>query len=349
MSTQTIQGVLTAMFEPLLRRVVREELRSNGHLNGKAAKVSSTPVAATPKGRKAQAAAPTPVVAKGKRKFGEKSELIRSMPNATVAEVVAAAAAKGIKLTPNHVYNVRSSEKKNGGKAAKSAAKAAKAPKAAKAASKPAKAPKAAKKAKAAESKVSEGRRAVARGDRPKLVDAIAIVMGKETMDVSGVIEGLAKRKWTPKASKLPAYISYMLSSNMDTVFDRPARGKYKVIDPEKYAKLAKGSPSGKGEGVASEESSAGTEERAEKPAAKPRKKAEKPAVSTETSSEATASTPASDPSETAAVAAESEPEAAPESVAPPPNGTTDQDLADLGIGTSAVGANPFGESASLS
>ncbi len=353
MSSQTIEGVFASLLEPVIRKVIREELRSNGHsTSGASTKASATPVV-KPNGKtkaKGKVKAVAEAVAKGK--FGAKSEFIRSMPDAPAAEVVAAAAKKGIKLTANHVYNVRSSEKKSGAAPAKvakaaKASKPAKAPKAAKAAkaapkAKPAKA--AAKKAAVKEgkgsSKISEGRRAVARGDRPKLLDAMAIVMGKETMDASGIIEGLKKKGWLPEASNLPAYISYMLSNNMDTVFERPARGKYKVLHPEKY--------SGKGERVASEEPSAATEERAAKPAAKSKKAAAaKPAVE---SSEATASTPASDPPNTEEAAPEPKSEPAPVLMAPPlSNGVTDAELADLGIGSSSVGDNPFESSPALS
>jgi hypothetical protein len=46
------------------------------------------------------------------------SGFIRSMPNAKAAEVVAAAAKKGIKLSEKYVYVVRSGDRKRTGKAA---------------------------------------------------------------------------------------------------------------------------------------------------------------------------------------------------------------------------------------
>jgi hypothetical protein len=77
-----------------------------------AAKKTSKPKkAATPKKSSA------PKSSSKKPEFGAKSEFIRSQPTSmTAKEVVAAAAAKGIKLSENLVYAARaSSRKKNGG------------------------------------------------------------------------------------------------------------------------------------------------------------------------------------------------------------------------------------------
>lgn len=50
-----------------------------------------------------------------KKKFGAKAEFVRSQPvDVPAAEVVRAAAAAGIKVTVNHVYNVRAALKKQG-------------------------------------------------------------------------------------------------------------------------------------------------------------------------------------------------------------------------------------------
>jgi hypothetical protein len=48
------------------------------------------------------------------RKKVNKSEFVRSMPNARASEVVAAAAKKGIKLTDRYVYVIRSADKAKG-------------------------------------------------------------------------------------------------------------------------------------------------------------------------------------------------------------------------------------------
>jgi len=163
-------------------------------------------------------------------------------------------------------------------------------------------------------SNVAEGRRAVARGDKPKLADAVAIVMGSETMDANQVIAALKKRGWTPKtnASGLPSYISYVLSSNMKTHFDRPGRGKYTVKDPKKFAKMD--TNPGKGERVASDSASNGSSEEPTDVKAAPAA----PVVSTPPE--------ASDPPKTSSPENESA-------------------LADMGIGAS-VGANPFADDA---
>jgi hypothetical protein len=46
------------------------------------------------------------------RKHGIKSEFVRTRPTMTVAEIIAAAAEQEIKLTKNHVYNIRSVDRK---------------------------------------------------------------------------------------------------------------------------------------------------------------------------------------------------------------------------------------------
>jgi hypothetical protein len=159
-----------------------------------------------------------------------------------------------------------------------------KAPKKAAATAAPVKAPKAAKaKPVAADGKnsaVAVGRRAVASGERPKLVDAIMIVMGDSKMDSAQVIEALRAKDWAPNAKKLQSYISYMLSSNKDK-FERLERGIYQRVKGTASAKstkasakaapaqpattkaprknAAKGAPAGKAERVASTENSTET------------------------------------------------------------------------------------------
>lgn len=77
---------------------------------------------------------------------------------------------------------------------------------------------------------VAEGRRAVARGDRPPIKEAIARVLGKKEMDASSIVKGLAAKGWLPntRPEKTQQYISFILSSTID-VFERVARGQYKV------------------------------------------------------------------------------------------------------------------------
>lgn len=148
-------------------------------------------------------------------------------------------------------------QKKAAVKAAKAAAKAApKAAKAAPATKKPAAAkkqpvtkaaPKAAPAKKAAKktaakagkvntSNAAEGRRAVARGDRPPMKEAMATVMGKQQMGAADVVAGLEKKGWMPNAEDPQQYVSYMLSSNKD-VFERVERGLYKVRDGVEFGK----------------------------------------------------------------------------------------------------------------
>jgi cell division protein FtsB len=96
----------------------------------------------------------------------------------------------------------------------------------------PKKAAAAAKPSKSVSSAVAEGRRAVARGDRPPMKEAIARVMGKSTLDAATVIKGLTEKGWLPNTApeKTQQYISYILSSSVE-VFERIERGKYKVKD----------------------------------------------------------------------------------------------------------------------
>lgn len=216
---------------------------------------------------------------------------------------------------------------------AKAAAKAPKAPKPAKVkaakAAKPAKAAKAPKAPKPAKAKsdnaISEGRRAVAEGLRPKLVDAVAIVMGKETLTAGVILARLQERGWEPGASNPQSYISYTLSDN-EEVFKRGKRGEYSVIDPKKFAAVAK-EFEGKSKG------------------GKTSKKAER--VASTDAGEAEVAASSSEP-EVQAAPAEVVAEAAPVAGDPPnpePSATTaatDQALEDLGVGATSIGANPF-------
>jgi len=76
--------------------------------------------------------------------------------------------------------------------------------------------------------RAAEGRRAQARGDRPPLKQAIAVVMGKATMDAATVVKALKARGWLPNAEDPHQYASFMLSSSRD-VFERVRRGFYRV------------------------------------------------------------------------------------------------------------------------
>ena len=84
-------------------------------------------------------------------------------------------------------------------------------------------------------SNAAEGRRAVARGDRPPMKEAIATVMGKASMGAPAVVEGLKKRDWLPNSKDPQQYVSYLLSSYKD-VFKRLKRGLYKVRSGTKKA-----------------------------------------------------------------------------------------------------------------
>ena len=151
----------------------------------------------------------------------------------------AAAAQASAKKAPATKTPAKAAAKAPAKKAAKKTPAKAKAKAAAKTPAKKAakKAPAAAKKAatKVNTSNAAEGRRAVARGDRPPMKEAMATVMGKSHMDAAGVLEGLEKRGWLPHADKPQQYISYMLSSNKDT-FERVERGQYKVRDGVTFA-----------------------------------------------------------------------------------------------------------------
>lgn len=75
----------------------------------------------------------------------------------------------------------------------------------------------------------AEGRRAVARGDRPVLKDAMEQVMGRHEMSADEVILGLQAKGWLPNSGNPKQYISYMLSSTKD-VFEPVRRGIYRVL-----------------------------------------------------------------------------------------------------------------------
>ena len=117
---------------------------------------------------------------------------------------------------------------------------------------------KAAKKAAASKGHVTnqqaiENRRAVARGERPTLRNAMIKVMGTKTLNAGQVLKALEDKGWAPDAKNARSYTSYMLSSNKDHFTPVPdaGRGFYKVIEgvkdsaPAKAAK-AKAAPKAK-------------------------------------------------------------------------------------------------------
>lgn len=244
---------------------------TNGNGNGKhttpkQAKIAAANAASKPVKKAPVKKAPAPAVAPGQ--FGAKAAFIRSMPDAKANDVVEAAAKKGLSITAAHVYNVRAEEKKKSGTTA--------APKKAKAApaAKPAPAPKKAKAAKPAPAakgshgaKIAASRQAVLRGERPKNVEAVAIVMGTKTMNSEQIEAALKERGWLPQSSNVRNTISYIMSDNAD-VFERVERGLYKVKDPKHYAtvarQFARGQSSGKAERVASTNSEQAADETVE-------------------------------------------------------------------------------------
>jgi len=266
--------------------------------------------------------------------FGKGLDAIRSLPSLTNGTSKAATNGHSTRklAAPQTAPEAKAVRAKPGPKPKNLAAKPAKAPKTPKkvakaAAAKPAKAPKAKKAAAAKPVKggaIAEGRRAVASGARPKLVDAIGIVMGSGTMSSAQIIDALNKRGWAPGASKPQAYISYTLSDNPE-MFVRVKRGEYKVKSPAAFAAATKEWKSGKAERVASTNG-------AEKVTSKASKTSTAPAGDPPTPQADAEAAPESTPS------VESTPAAAPAT----DTAETDMALTTLGVGTNGVQANPF-------
>ncbi len=61
-----------------------------------------------PKKRGARKASSKVIAKAGKGKFGAKAAFVRAHPDASAKDVVALAAKAGLRLTVNHVYNIRS-------------------------------------------------------------------------------------------------------------------------------------------------------------------------------------------------------------------------------------------------
>ncbi len=75
-------------------------------------------------------------------------------------------------------------------------------------------------------SRAAEGRRAVARGDRPSIKQAIVQVMGTDVCNAEEVYKRVEAKGWLPSASDPKVYIGYTLSSQKE-IFDRvPAKGR---------------------------------------------------------------------------------------------------------------------------
>ncbi len=77
---------------------------------------------------------------------------------------------------------------------------------------------------------IKDYREQVESGERPRLVDAIKIVMGDETLDAHVILTRLTERGWEPGASNKPSYISYTLSDNPKIFKRGRQRGTYRVI-----------------------------------------------------------------------------------------------------------------------
>lgn len=75
---------------------------------------------------------------------------------------------------------------------------------------------------------VSAGRREVTQGLRPKLLDAMALVMGDREMSCPEIVKALKAKKWAPHSESPVPYVSFMLSANRDR-FIRVSRGIYRV------------------------------------------------------------------------------------------------------------------------
>lgn len=109
-----------------------------------------------------------------------------------------------------------------------------------------AKAPKTPRTQVTSDNRAAEGRRAVARGDRPKIKDALIQVMASDVVNSLTIFERLTANGWLPNANDPRQYISYVLSSTKDKagnpVFERvqsAGRGYYRVFGT-KQAKVSK-------------------------------------------------------------------------------------------------------------
>lgn len=92
--------------------------------------------------------------------------------------------------------------------------------------------------AKVPSNKISEGKQAVSRGERPKMKEAVATVIGKGQMSANEVVDALKTRGWLPDSENPRQYMSYVLSTHKD-VFETVGRGIYKVKSGVSFAKKA--------------------------------------------------------------------------------------------------------------
>jgi len=179
-----------------------------------------------------------PDVAKGKatKKGAAKAKTAaKTAPKRKPGRKPAKKTAKTAAKKPGPKPKAKTAAKKPGPKpkAKKAAKKPGPKPKAKKAAAKPRK--KATNKSKN-NSAAAEGRRAVARGDRPTLKEGMARVMGSKVMDAGEILEGLKAKGWTPNSKDPRTHCLYTLSDNKD-VFERVERGRYKVHAGVKFEK----------------------------------------------------------------------------------------------------------------
>ena len=74
----------------------------------------------------------------------------------------------------------------------------------------------------------AEGRRAVQEGRRPKLLTAMAHVMGDKVMDSTQIATALSEKGWLPNSAKPQEYLNWVLATYQDH-FERVRRGAYRV------------------------------------------------------------------------------------------------------------------------
>jgi len=152
---------------------------------------------------------------KAKKAKTRKTRKTKAAPKAAASAAPKAAASPKAAATPKKVTKTKGKKK---------ATKTKSAPKKAPAKKKPA------KKAKAAKAKdttaIAEGRRAVARGDRPPLVEAVATVMGSKVMNSGMILEKLTAKGWQPNSNDSKSYLSYVLSSNKEAFEKVPEKGR---------------------------------------------------------------------------------------------------------------------------
>ncbi len=86
-------------------------------------------------------------------------------------------------------------------------------------------------------SSIALGRQQVLQGHRPKLVDAIAQVMGRDHLTCPEIIQRLEHQGWMPVTKNPTAYISYVLSDSSN-IFVRVRHGLYRLKNTHKSRRL---------------------------------------------------------------------------------------------------------------